>query len=55
MSDKEKTPRWVIYDVPIKLRNEVKVYAIRNNTTVGKVLEAIIEEWLDKQNSQEKD
>lgn len=51
----KEVPRWVIYDVPIKLRNEVKVYAIRNNKTVGEVISMIIKDWLDKQNNQEKD
>lgn len=54
MTDTKKTTqRWVIYEMPIKLKNEVKVYAIRNQITVAEALSLIIEDWLEKINKGE--
>ena len=42
----DRTARWVIYGVSKELKNEVKIYALKKEITIGQALEEIINLWL---------
>jgi hypothetical protein len=46
MTDKEDSNMWRIRNVPLETRKKVKLFALRNDLTVGEALTALIDKGL---------
>lgn len=44
----EKSNRWVLYSIDKEVKSELKIYAYRNDTQIGKVVNEILKDWIDK-------
>lgn len=45
-------PNWTVYGVSDEIKEEIKVFAVRNRVTVGEAIELIVKEWMEFKNKE---